>query len=140
LTDALKSLATESTTNPKVKKKLMAVLLSWQNQFKSDPSMTLVAGLYKQCRHQVSHPKDKEIADLWVPQPSGEEERLKKEEKERKRMEKEKREEEKRRQKSKNKPKTRRERFDFDKVRSRFNCDIKYTHSITTLCRRNHRC
>jgi LAS seventeen-binding protein 5 len=104
----------------------MAVLLSWHNQFKSDPSMTLVAGLYKQCRHQVAQPKDREIMDLWLPQPQDEErqrkeeekERRREEEKERKRKEKEEREEEKRRLKAKNKPKTRREPFDFEKVRS----------------------
>jgi LAS seventeen-binding protein 5 len=103
----------------------MAVLLSWHNQFKSDPSMILVAGLYKQCRHQVTQPKDREIMDL-LPQPQDEErlkkeeekERRKEEEKERKRKEKEEREEEKRRLKAKNKPKTRREPFDFEKVRS----------------------
>jgi len=50
LTDALKHLACDTTTDPKVRKKVIAVLASWHNQFKSDPSMALVAGLIKECR------------------------------------------------------------------------------------------
>jgi len=50
LTDAIKHLATDSTTDPKVKKKVMAVLLSWHNQFKDDRSMDAVSNLYKQCK------------------------------------------------------------------------------------------
>ncbi|CCL98118.1 uncharacterized protein FIBRA_00112 [Fibroporia radiculosa] len=49
LTDALKMLATESTSDPKVKKKVVIVLNSWHLQFKDDPSMSLVANLYKVC-------------------------------------------------------------------------------------------
>jgi LAS seventeen-binding protein 5 len=44
--DALKMLATESTTDPKVKKKLISVLGAWHTQFKDDPSMSNVANLY----------------------------------------------------------------------------------------------
>src|SRR6267154_1226949 len=50
LTDAIKQLATDPTTDQKVKKKLVAVLASWNSQFKDDPSMSVVAGLYRQCR------------------------------------------------------------------------------------------
>lgn len=50
LTDAIKSLASDPSTDPKVKKKLLSVLISWHSQFKDDPSMSLVAGLYLQCR------------------------------------------------------------------------------------------
>jgi LAS seventeen-binding protein 5 len=50
LTDAIKQLAADSTTDQKVKKKLVAVLASWHSQFKDDPSMSVVAGLYGQCR------------------------------------------------------------------------------------------
>lgn len=48
-------LATESTTDPKVKKKLIAVLAAWHAQFKDDPSMSLVAGLYNQYKPAVPH-------------------------------------------------------------------------------------
>ena len=50
LTDAIRHLASDSSTDVKVKRKLIAVLASWRNQFKDDHSMTLVANLYKQCR------------------------------------------------------------------------------------------
>ena len=46
MTDAIKMLATDSTTDPKVKKKLVSVLGAWHTQFKDDPSMSLVANLY----------------------------------------------------------------------------------------------
>jgi hypothetical protein len=49
LTDVIKNLGTDPSTDPKVKRKLMSVLASWNNQFKSDPSMALVAGLFQQC-------------------------------------------------------------------------------------------
>jgi len=50
LTDAIKQLAADPMTDQKVKKKLVAVLSSWNSQFKDDPSMSAVAGLYRQCR------------------------------------------------------------------------------------------
>ena len=34
----------------KVKKKLLLMLLSWKNQYQNDPSMSMFAGLYRQCR------------------------------------------------------------------------------------------
>ncbi|CAK5264532.1 unnamed protein product [Mycena citricolor] len=54
LTDALKHLGNDAYTDKKVKKKLLLVLASWQEQFKSEPSMAGVAGLYKQVRHERS--------------------------------------------------------------------------------------
>lgn len=50
LIDAIKQLAADPTTDQKVKKKLVAILASWHSQFKDDPSMSAVTGLYKQCR------------------------------------------------------------------------------------------
>ncbi|KAG6877876.1 hypothetical protein C0993_002877 [Termitomyces sp. T159_Od127] len=49
LTDAIRNLSADYNADKKVRKKLMAVLASWQEQFKSDPSMSVLAGLYKQC-------------------------------------------------------------------------------------------
>jgi hypothetical protein len=34
----------------KVKKKLLLMLASWKNQYQNDPSMSMFAGLYGQCR------------------------------------------------------------------------------------------
>ncbi|KAH9004035.1 hypothetical protein EDB86DRAFT_3207577 [Lactarius hatsudake] len=50
LTDALKNLATDPTTDPKVKKKVLAVLGSWSRQFKDDRSAAAIAGLYRQVK------------------------------------------------------------------------------------------
>ncbi|TRM65906.1 hypothetical protein BD626DRAFT_566549 [Schizophyllum amplum] len=50
LTDALRHLASDSATDKKVKRKLLLVLGSWHEQFKGDPSMSMVSGLYKQYR------------------------------------------------------------------------------------------
>jgi len=68
LTDALKHLATDSGTNPKVKKKLIAVFASWHSQFKTDPSMSLVAGLYKQHRPADRRRSRQQSADADVEQ------------------------------------------------------------------------
>jgi hypothetical protein len=50
LTDALKNLATDSTADTKVRKKILAVLASWSRQFKDDRSAAGIAGLYRQVR------------------------------------------------------------------------------------------
>ncbi|KAF8274106.1 hypothetical protein EI94DRAFT_1825824 [Lactarius quietus] len=50
LTDALKNLATDPTTDPKVKKKVLGVLASWSRQFKDDRNATAIAGLYRQVK------------------------------------------------------------------------------------------
>ncbi|KAH7914765.1 hypothetical protein BJ138DRAFT_1177075 [Hygrophoropsis aurantiaca] len=74
LTDAIKQLASDPTTDPKVKKKLLAVLLSWSNQFKNDPAMSIVSGLYRQCRpaerrtHGYSNSTD--VDRMWGEDPA----------------------------------------------------------------------
>ncbi|KAG6333905.1 hypothetical protein ID866_5190 [Astraeus odoratus] len=50
LIDAIKQLASDPHTDAKVKRKLIAVLASWNTQFKDDPSMSHIAALYRQCR------------------------------------------------------------------------------------------
>ncbi len=96
LTDALKTLASDPSTDIKVKKKIMSVLASWHAQFKDDPSMSLVAGLYQQCRPASRHRAEQQslnAANLGFYDDASE--RRKKEERERK----EKKEEEKRKAK-----------------------------------------
>ncbi|KAJ7246301.1 hypothetical protein B0H12DRAFT_1126609 [Mycena haematopus] len=51
LVETIKHLANDQMTDKKVKKKLLLVLASWQDQSKSEPSMANLAGLYKQVRH-----------------------------------------------------------------------------------------
>lgn len=43
-------LGTDPGTDPKVKKKLLSVLASWNAEFKDDPSMSLVSNLFNQIR------------------------------------------------------------------------------------------
>ena len=64
LTDALKHLASDPGTDKRVYKKLLMVLGSWRDQFKNDSSMTLVAGLYKQCRGEGRRISQPEMAHL----------------------------------------------------------------------------
>lgn len=47
LLERIKTIAHDSMTNERVKRKLMGVLASWHRQFKDDPRMSVVAGLYQ---------------------------------------------------------------------------------------------
>lgn len=50
LIDALRQLAVDPIADTKVKKKLLSMLASWSVQFKNDPSLSTIAGLYRQAR------------------------------------------------------------------------------------------
>lgn len=126
-TDAIKQLSTDPSTDPKVRKKLIAVLASWHNQFKDDRSMTIVAGLYRQCRPDDSAKRQSQLNHQAALERESEHERKRKEEKAAKedakrkaRVEKEAEKErirkaEEDRKRSKNKPK--RKPFNFEEVR-----------------------
>ncbi|KAH9950900.1 seryl-tRNA synthetase [Amylocystis lapponica] len=90
LTDAIKVLATDSSTDPKVKKKLVSVLTAWHSQFKDDPGMSLVANLYKQCKIGESRRVSTHQPTLFDAYNAETEERRKREEEERRRKEEEK--------------------------------------------------
>ena len=47
--DRIKLMAGDPHTDERVKKKIMSVLGSWHRQFKDDPKMQLVAGLFVAC-------------------------------------------------------------------------------------------
>lgn len=47
LIDAIKHLASDPVADTKVKKKLLSILASWSTQFKNDPSLSTIAGLYR---------------------------------------------------------------------------------------------
>ena len=64
MTDALKSLSNDSGADKRVKKKLLVVLGSWREQYKDDPSMSNVAGLYKHCRGEGRRVDQQEMATL----------------------------------------------------------------------------
>ncbi|KAF7307117.1 VHS domain protein [Mycena indigotica] len=114
LTDALKNLASDMNTDKKVKKKALLVLASWQDQFKNDPSMSAVAGLYKQVRHD-RHERANQMEMMGVPDVEAiERKKAKQEAKERQRLEEEARKlKEKQEKERKNRPK--RAPFDFEK-------------------------
>ncbi|KIY63034.1 hypothetical protein CYLTODRAFT_494233 [Cylindrobasidium torrendii FP15055 ss-10] len=52
LTDALRHLASDSSTDKRVKKKLIAVLKSWHDQFHGDPAMHIFSSLYQQASRE----------------------------------------------------------------------------------------
>ncbi|KAF8632956.1 hypothetical protein AX15_001558 [Amanita polypyramis BW_CC] len=102
IVDAFKQLNFDSQTDKRVKKKLIMVLASWRDQYRADPSMSLFAGLYRQCKgdSRVQSPP----AELIQPDTAKEEKKKAKEDaKRREKMEREerrKKEEEERRKSS----------------------------------------
>jgi len=89
LTDALRHLATDSTTDPKVRKKVMAVLASWSRQFKDDRSAAGIAGLYRQVKPaQSSRKPEVDLETLTERDRDGEQRQRVKEEAKRKAREK----------------------------------------------------
>jgi hypothetical protein len=113
-------LASDPSTDTKVRKKILSVLASWKMQFDSDPSMSLVAGLYQQCKPRSSREKEKEREREDVVSADEERRREKAEKKKREKKEKEdkeraKRAEEERKRSGKNKT-IRKSTFDFEKV------------------------
>ncbi|KAI0756863.1 seryl-tRNA synthetase [Daedaleopsis nitida] len=128
LIDALKHLASDPSTDPKVKKKLASVLAGWRRQFQDDPSMSALSRLYDQCKlAQTDRVNADRRAMENVNLGLGMEvdfDRKKKEEEARKKREEEKRkakedkerrkrEEEERKRKA-SQPKTKRKPFNFE--------------------------
>ncbi|KAF7311097.1 VHS domain protein [Mycena chlorophos] len=118
LTDALKNLATDSNTDKKVKKKVQLVLASWADQFKNDPSMSGIAGLYKQTRND-RHERSNQLEMMGVPDMEAIERRKQKQEareaREREAREAKEREAEARRKEKERKNRPKRAPFDFEK-------------------------
>ncbi|KIM47793.1 hypothetical protein M413DRAFT_22397 [Hebeloma cylindrosporum] len=75
MTDALKNLSNDAGADKRVKKKLIMVLGSWREQYKDDPSMSTVAGLYKHCRGEGRRVGEQELAVLMGLNLSEEEKR-----------------------------------------------------------------
>ncbi|KAI0001636.1 hypothetical protein BJV77DRAFT_1075387 [Russula vinacea] len=90
LTDALKHLATDSTADAKVRKKVLAVLASWSRQFKDDRSAAGIAGLYRQVR-PVESSRGSEVNREALAERERESEKRRREKEEDKRKAKEKR-------------------------------------------------
>lgn len=64
MTDALRSIATDAHADRRMKKKLTLVLAFWRDQYKDDPSMSVVASLYRQCFGSGRAIGSKEMADF----------------------------------------------------------------------------
>ncbi|KAJ7492404.1 hypothetical protein FB451DRAFT_1502684 [Mycena latifolia] len=117
LTDTLKHLANDPSTDKKVKKKLLIVLASWQDQFKSEPSMAIVAGLFKQTRRDRDD-RTHQLDTLGVPDVEALEREAKRKAKLEREQAKEKQrleEAERRRKEKERKNKPKRAPFDFEK-------------------------
>ncbi|KAF7979379.1 hypothetical protein HWV62_42466 [Athelia sp. TMB] len=89
LTDALKHLASDPHTDPKVKKKLLFVFASWHTQFKDDPKMSIISGFWNHYRPAPPRPKPREVpaTDIYSRgsldvQPNIDQERRRKEKEE----------------------------------------------------------
>lgn len=132
LTDALRLIGADITVNKRVKKKLVLVLSSWKEQYASEPSMSLVAGLYKQCRVAEKH--EKHLYDMVGLDHAAEKKIVEKEERKKARAaekeaakERARREEEERRR-NKNKPK--RVPFNFERVSGNIAFSISSSASL----------
>ena len=114
----LKNLATDHTTDPKVKKKVLAVLASWSRQFKDDRSTAAIAGLYRQVK--PAEPPRRSAVDreqLAEREREAEQKRITKETKRKAKEERLKLEEEARRKKAASRStNTAQKPFDFEQV------------------------
>lgn len=117
LTDALKHLAVDSSTDPKVRKKVLGVLASWSRQFKDDRSAAGIAGLYRQVKPTQSSRKPQVNMETLVVEPERESEQKRRDKVEAKRKDKEKRSkaEETRRKKAASQTASSRREFDFER-------------------------
>uniref|UniRef100_A0A0W0FG83 VHS domain-containing protein n=1 Tax=Moniliophthora roreri TaxID=221103 RepID=A0A0W0FG83_MONRR len=116
LTDALRQIATDRSADKRVQKKLKLVLLSWHEQFKSEPSMRTVSDLYlmfKEKRYSSEDP-------MGVMDPAALQARAEKEAKRKAKQEKEERarQEEEERKRQKQRAKTKRQPFNFEQAHS----------------------
>ncbi|KAL0951487.1 hypothetical protein HGRIS_008174 [Hohenbuehelia grisea] len=92
LTDALKHLTSDPDGDAKVKKKTLMVLAAWEHQYKAEPGMAHIAGLYKQCKqHRVTNRENIERLNesLGVYDSSAQRKKEKREAKEKERQKKE---------------------------------------------------
>ncbi|PFH54863.1 hypothetical protein AMATHDRAFT_134726 [Amanita thiersii Skay4041] len=64
LIEVFKQLNVEHSTDKRVRKKLTLILSSWRDQYSSDPSMSLFAGLHNQCRGDGRRHTEQELAHL----------------------------------------------------------------------------
>ncbi|KAH8922592.1 hypothetical protein BT69DRAFT_1263270 [Atractiella rhizophila] len=137
LLQRIKEMARDSTTDPKVKKKLMVILAGWEKDFanETDYRLKTLAGLWKECGGVKKPPpptpeqlveqaiarekREKELEDrrLSVERAREEQERQRRErlEREREELERKRQEKEDKKKKSSTKPSVKREPFNLEK-------------------------
>lgn len=137
---------TDPGTDPKVKRKLISVLGSWNKQFQGDPRMSLVANLYKSVPHAAPA---RTSLHLGVPVES-EYEKRKREEREAKDEAKRNAKEEKRRKEEEARQQTARDKrrrtaFNFEKEKPQILQAIAETSQVSnnlvnalTVCRASY--
>ncbi|KAK7059195.1 hypothetical protein VNI00_001822 [Paramarasmius palmivorus] len=138
LTDALRQIASDRTADKRVQKKLKLVLLSWHEQFKSEPSMRSVSDLYLMFKDQRLAPEDPMgFADPEAVKRRAEKEEAKrkaKQEKEEARERQRQEEEERRRQKQKAKTKPKRQPFNFEQEKPKvLGCIVEGSQASSNL-------
>ena len=79
LTDAIKHIASDPSTDARVRKKLVSVLASWHRQFEGDPKMSLVANLYRSVPHSRPTPRvsQQEVDNSFLAQQQKHEAKMK---------------------------------------------------------------
>lgn len=105
-------------TDKKVKKKLVLVLASWQEQYKTQPSLANLAGLYKQVRHDRED-RSQTLHTMALPDVEAMEREARRKAKQEREQAKEKQrleEAERRRKEKERKNRPKRAPFDFEKV------------------------
>ncbi|KAH9486543.1 Protein lsb5 [Psilocybe cubensis] len=111
MTDTIRNLLNDPSTDRRVKKKLSLVLASWQEQYKDDPSMSAVTNLSKPRRDEyVNH---QELANLMGYNLAVEEKKWAEEREAKKKKKREK--EERARLEAEKRNKKKREPFEFEK-------------------------
>lgn len=75
LLSRIKMMASDPLTDEAVKKKLMSVLASWHRQFKDDPKMSVISGLWTACgggvKVQCIANRAADMSDGQIVSPSG---------------------------------------------------------------------
>ncbi|KAL0578492.1 hypothetical protein V5O48_003485 [Marasmius crinis-equi] len=113
LTDAIRGIATNQYADQRVRKKLKLVLLSWHEQFKTEPSMRTVADLHLMFKDKEPRRYNADEV-IYAPQRAEKDEAKRKAKQEKEEARERQRKEEEERKRQKHKPKTKRQPFNFE--------------------------
>ncbi len=119
--DVLKGIWTDPHVDKRVKKRLVTVLMAWQEQYKDDPSMEVFAKMHNRVKKEKNLLRDGEILDQlgYPPEPEKPKKKERTRSKEEASKRKEKREQERAREREREKgerEKRKRRSFNFERV------------------------